>query len=272
MRSERGGLLFTAHFVAARLLSVPLLAAALLGLSGTELTAQVADSTARAGAHAGTHDMKWGRETMLLSEVLEYSPAVADRSIDYDLVGWTGGAIHRLWAKVDGGASTRGVGAHGEYQVLYGRLVSPWWDAQLGVRVDHQGEAGASATRAGAVVGLQGLAPGWFEVEPSLFIASDGNVSFDLTASYDLFLTQRLVLQPRLESAVSLRDDTDFGIGSGLVNTSLGLRTRFEIRREFAPYVGVVWDATHGRTARFARQAGAATGESRLVGGLRLWW
>jgi copper resistance protein B len=272
MRSERGRLLFTAKLVAARFLSVPLLAAALLGMSGTALTAQVADSTARTDRHADAHKMAWGRETMLLSEVLEYSPAVVDGSIDYDLAGWTGGAVHRLWAKVDGGTSTRGGGTHGEYQLLYGRLVSPWWDAQIGVRVDRQDENGASATRAGAVVGLQGLAPGWFEVEPSLFVASDGNVSFDLTASYDLFLSQRLVLQSRLESAVSLRDDTDFGIGSGLVNTSLGVRTRFEIRREFAPYVGVVWDATHGRTARFARQAGAATEESRLVGGLRLWW
>jgi copper resistance protein B len=262
MRSERGWLC----------LAAPFLAAALLVLGSAPVGAQVADTSAHGGTHGSAHKMAWGRETMLLSEVLEYSPGVTDRSVDYDLVGWTGGAVHRLWAKVDGGMATVGRERHGEYQLLYGRLVSPWWDAQIGARVDERTSPGSSATRAGAVVGLQGLAPGWFEVEPSLFITTDGNVSFDLSASYDLFLTQRIVLQPRLESAVSVRDELDFGIGRGLVNTSFGLRTRFEIRREFAPYVGVVWDDTYGRTARFARQAGAAAGETRVVGGVRLWW
>jgi copper resistance protein B len=222
-------------------------------------------------AHQGSHGMSWSRETYVLSEVLEYAPAIADRAVDFDLVGWTGGAVHRLWAKADGGFATRGSATHGEYQLLYGRLVSPWWDAQVGLRVDQRAEGVAKASRAGAVIALQGLAPGWFEVEPSLFVATDGNASFDLTASYDLFLTQRIVLQPRLESAVALRDDAEFGIGSGLSSTSFGLRTRIEIRREFAPYVGVVWDRTYGRTASLARAAGAEPGETRLVAGLRLW-
>jgi len=271
MRSERARLSFTAPAFAPFVI-VLFFATALLVLSGTRIGAQVADTSAHAGTLNDAHKMSWGRETMLLSEVLEYSPGVTDRSIDYDLVGWTGGAVNRLWAKIDGGMATVGRERHGEYQLLYGRMVSPWWDAQIGARVDERSEAGSSATRAGAVVGIQGLAPGWFEVEPSLFITTDGNVSLDFGASYDLFLTQRLVLQPRLESAISLRDDLDFGVGRGLVNTSLGVRTRFEIRREFAPYVGVVWDETYGRTARFARQAGAATGETRVVVGLRLWW
>lgn len=121
------------------------------------------------------------------------------------------------------------------------------------------------------MLGLQGLAPGWFELEPSLFVTSGGNVSFDITASYDLFLTQRFVLQPRLESTVALRDEADFGVGRGLSGTSVGLRTRFEIRREFAPYVGVVWDRSYGRTAQFADLSGESTSEARVVAGLRLW-
>jgi copper resistance protein B len=228
---------------------------------------QAADTS----AHKGLHGMAWSPETYILSEVLEYAPGIADRAVDFDLVGWTGGAVHRLWAKADGGFATRGSATHGEYQLLYGRLVSPWWDAQFGLRVDQRAEGVAKASRVGAVVALQGLAPGWFEMEPSLFVATDGNASLDLTASYDLFLTQRIVLQPRLESAVALRDDAEFGIGSGLSSTSFGLRTRIEIRREFAPYIGVVWDRTHGRTASLARAAGAETGETRFVAGLRLW-
>lgn len=252
---------------ARRALAVPLLAVAVLLVSGAPVAAQGVDTV----THAGSHDMKWGRETFVLSEVLEYAPSVAERSIDYDLLAWTGGAVHRVWAKADGGVATRGRATHGEYQVLYGRLVSPWWDAQVGVRVDQRAESGSTATRAGAVVALQGLAPGWFELEPALFVTTDGNAAFDLTVSYDLYVTQRVVLQPRLESSVALRDEVEFGIGRGLSSTSFGLRTRIELRREFAPYLGVVWDRTYGRTAQFARQAGAAAGEARLVAGLRLW-
>lgn len=245
----------------------PVLVAVALVASSAPLAAQMADTL----RHAGTHAMSWGRETFVLSEVLEYAPSGAGRPLNYDLLAWSGGAVNRLWAKADGGVVTRGGGVGGEYQVMYGRLVSPWWDAQIGVRVDHSSKDGNAATRAGAVVGLQGLAPGWFEVEPSVFVSTNGNVSLDLTMSYDLYLTQRLVLQPRLESSASLRDEVDFGIGRGLSNTSFGLRTRLEIRREFAPYLGVVWDRSYGRTAQFARGAGAQAGEARLVAGLRLW-
>ncbi len=222
--------------------------------------------------HPETGGMSWGRETFLLAEVLDYAPSAADRGVDLDLLGWTGGAIHRLWGKVGGRGATVGGGMLGEYQLLYGRLISAWWDAQVGVRVDQKRTSGASATRAGAVVGLQGLAPGWFELEPSLFLTTTGNLSFDLTASYDMFVTQRVVLQPRLESTVALRDEAEFGLGRGLSDASLGLRARVELRREFTPYVGVVWDRNYGRAATIARQAGDAPGERRMVAGLRLWW
>lgn len=245
----------------------PVLLAAAMLASNAPLAAQTADTL----HHAGTHRMSWGRETFVLSEVLEYAPAGVGRPVNYDLLAWSGGAVNRLWAKADGGIATRGGGVGGEYQLMYGRLVSPWWDAQIGVRVDRTSIDGTSATRAGAVAGLQGLAPGWFEVEPSVFLSTSGNVSLDLTMSYDLYLTQRLVLQPRLESSASLRDEVEFGMGRGLSTTSFGLRTRLEIRREFAPYLGVVWDRTYGRTAQFARGAGAQAGEARLVAGLRLW-
>lgn len=251
----------------AQFFATPVLIAALLMTSSGVLAAQVVDTL----PHSSAHNMSWGRETFVLSEVLEYAPSGVNRPLNYDLLAWTGGAVNRLWAKADGGIATLGGGVHGEYQLLYGRLVSPWWDAQIGVRVDQANEDGRAATRVGAVAGFQGLAPGWFEVEPSMFVTTDGNVSLDLTVSYDLYLTQRLVLQPRLESAVSLRDEVEFGIGRGLSSTSFGVRTRIELRREFAPYIGVVWDRNYGRTAQFARQSGAAAGEARLVAGLRLW-
>lgn len=218
------------------------------------------------------HAMGWARETFVLSEVLEVAPSTSARPLLYDLVAWTGGASRRLWFKADGGVATQGSDAHGEYQVLYGQMISPWWDLQLGLRADVVRGVAAEDARVGAVLAVQGLAPGWFEVEPSLFVTATGNVSLDLTASYDLFLTQRLVLQPRLEASAAVRDDEAYGIGRGLTATSLGLRTRFELRREFAPYAGVVWDRTYGRSADFAQLAGESVSEAAFVAGLRLWW
>jgi len=234
---------------------------------GDSVAAQARDSV----PHQGTHGMGWGRETFVLTEVLEYHPAGSERPVLFDVIAWTGGASRRLWFKADGSASTVERATHGEYQLLYGRMLSPWWDVQVGARADLRTGPDANATRAGVVVGLQGLAPGWFEMEPSFFATVEGNLSFDLTASYDLFLTQRLVLQPRLESTVALKDDEAFGVGRGLSSTSFGLRTRFEIRREFAPYVGVVWERGYGRSAELARVAGESAGETLIVAGLRLW-
>jgi copper resistance protein B len=220
---------------------------------------------------AAVHDMRWGRTTFLMSEVLEYATGSDAKPVAFDLVGWSGGAIHRLWAKADGRVATRGQGTEGEYQVMYGRLVKPFWDAQLGVRTDVQRAGKVTRTRTGAVLGVQGLAPGWFEFEPTLFVPTDGNVTLDVTGSYDLYVTQRLVIQPRLESAFAMRDDDTFGASRGLSSASFGLRTRYEWRREFAPYAGVVWERVFGRAADVARRGGGEAGEVSWVFGLRVW-
>lgn len=245
--------------------ALALLPAATLGAQGR---APVARDTSGHGAH----DMAWTRETFVLSEVLEHDASASDRPVLFDIVGWTGGASRRLWFKIDGAAPTVGGGAHGEVQLLYGQMISPWWDAQIGVRSDLARHGDRTLSRTGAVLGLQGLAPGWFEVEPSLFVTSGGHVSLNLTASYDLFVTQRLVLQPRLESSAALQDDAEFGVGRGLSESAFGLRARYEFRREFAPYAGVVWERPFGRTASLVRNAGGEVGETRLVMGLRLWY
>lgn len=240
---------------------------AVLWSGGTRLAAQSTDTL----AHRASHAMGWGRETFVLTEVLEYGPRAAERPVLFDVVAWIGGAERRLWLKADGSAATLGRAQHVEVQALYGRLVSPWWDAQVGMRVDvRTGPAGATS-RVGGVIGLQGLAPGWFELEPSVFVTTGGHVSLDLTGSYDLFVTQRLVMQPRLESTVALRDEEDFGIGSGLSSAALGLRARYEFRREVAPYLGVVWERGFGRSAELARLAGDPVSGTYLVAGLRLW-
>jgi len=122
------------------------------------------------------------------------------------------------------------------------------------------------------VIGVQGLAPYLFGFEPALYISDRGEVSAQLTASFDLLLTQRLVLQPRFEGAVSLQGDDRFGTGKGVNDIELGLRLRYEIRREFAPYIGVSWGRAFGETARIVRGEGEEEDVLSFVAGLRLWY
>lgn len=218
------------------------------------------------------HSMEWGRETFILAELLEFVPGGADRAARYDLLGWTGGASNRIWAKADGEHGTRSGNGSTELQLLYGRLLTPWWDGQLGVKLDTRYGGGTSRTRASLAVGVQGLAPGWFEVEPTLFVSQHGDVSASLKASYDLLLTQRLVLQPRLETMLGAQEVPEFGIGSGLNDVDLGLRLRYEFRREIAPYVGFSWRRSFAGTADLARAAGEEVSDRSLVVGLRLWY
>jgi len=215
--------------------------------------------------------MDWGRETFLLAEVLEIAPDAGGRPVGYDLLGWAGGESRRLWAKAEGEHGTRQGSGHTELQLLYGQLISPWWDAQVGAKVDVHYGTGGTRTRTSLALGVQGLAPGWFEVEPTVFVSQYGDVSASLTASYDLLFTQRLVVQPRLETSVALQEVPEFGVGSGLNDVELGLRMRYEIRREFAPYVGFSWSNRFGGTADLARAAREPVRDLQLVAGVRLW-
>lgn len=250
-----------------RALSIALLGALLVPFSSVQAQE----------SHGGSplHEMAWGRTTFVLAEVLDFVPGEDARPLLYDLLAWSGGSTHRLWLKAEGSLATVGQGSSGAYQALYGRMISPYWDAQIGARLDLRSARDTTRSRAGSrvgvVVGVQGVAPGWFELEPALFVSSEGKVAAEFKASYDLYFTQRLVLQPRLEAAASLQDDPDFGTAAGLTNGSLALRARWEVRREFAPYVGVLWERQFGGTAALSRAAGDSPRETLLVVGVRLW-
>ena len=215
--------------------------------------------------------------SFLLTELLEYrANSAGPNAFVWDFVGWFGGDYNRLWIKTEGRQDlSDGNRGEGDLQLLYGRLIAPFWDLQLGVRAKQNLGSGLhDNTRTYAVIGLQGLAPGNFEVEPALYISDRGEVSAELTVSADLYLTQRLVLQPRFQGEVSVQGDDRFGTGSGITETDIGLRLRYEIRREIAPYIGVSWLKQYDETARIARQQGEPTDTDTvaLVVGLRLWW
>ena len=209
---------------------------------------------------------------LVLFDQLEYRRAGEGRPIGWDMIGWIGGDFTRFWVKSEGRQATRGGGGEAEVQALYSRLIAPFWEFQAGLRVDARYGPGADRTRVQAVIGLEGLAPYWFEMEPALFVSQAGDISARVTTTYEMVLTQRLQLQPRVDISAAVQDVPEFGVGSGLSEVGLGFRLRYEIRREWVPYLGVRWVRLVGGTAGLARQAGEEASEFGLVGGLRLWF
>lgn len=182
--------------------------------------------------------------------------------------GWFGGDIDRLVVKTEGEGSFGRRLDDAEVQALYSRAIGPYFNLQGGVRQDIR----PTPSRTYAAVGIEGLAPYWFEVEAHAFVSTKGDVLARLAASYDQRITQRLILQPRGELNFAAQEVRETGTGSGLSDAELDLRLRYEIRREFAPYVGVSWGRKIGDTARFARAAGEDTGGFNLVFGVRAWF
>lgn len=215
--------------------------------------------------------MEWGTTYFLLFDQLEYAPGAEDGSVALDASGWWGGAYNRAWFRLEGEQLTAESVGEVEGQLLYGRTIAPFWDALVGVRVDRRWGAG-SDTRVHLAVGIEGLAPYWFEVAPTLFLSQEGDLSARLEAEYEVLLTQRAVLTPELELNAALTEAPEWGVGAGLNDYELGLRLRYEIRRELAPYVGWVRTRRLGGTADLARAAGEEVGESGFVAGLRLWF
>lgn len=203
----------------------------------------------------------------LLLDRLEYrSQPGADLRV-WDAQAWFGGDWNKLWLKTEGENEVGGGTEDAELQALYARRISPFWYLQAGVRGDRR----SGAWRNSAVAGVQGLAPYWFEVEAMLFADRKG-LSGRAEAETDLLLTQRLILQPRVETQFSGYTDRARGIGSGFQDLELGLRLRYEIRREFAPYIGVNWTRMLGNTARIARSQGEDTSVTSVVVGIRAWY
>lgn len=153
-------------------------------------------------------------------------------------------------------------------ELLWGHAVATFWDAQLGVRQD----SGVMPTRNWLAMGIQGLAPYWFEVDAAAYMGEQGQFGLRLGAEYELLLTQRLILQPRMDANYYAVSDSARGQGAGLNSLLAGVRLRYEIKREIAPYVGVEWSGKLGETADLARAGGAETSDTRWVAGMRFWY
>ncbi|HHB13011.1 MAG TPA: copper resistance protein B [Chromatiales bacterium] len=197
---------------------------------------------------------------------LEYR-AGGESSFVWDTDLWIGKDLNKLWLKTAGEVAD-GTVEDADVQVLYSRAIAPYWDVQGGWRHDF----GTETDRDWFTVRLQGLAPYFFEVDTGLFVGDRGNIGFDFEAEYEILFTQRLILSPLVElSAYSLTDEA-MGRGSGLSDLELGLRLRYEFRREFAPYIGVNWFKLFGGTADFTEEEGGDTDGFQFLVGLRAWY
>ena len=209
---------------------------------------------------------------LFLADQLELAFDGDTNPVSWDVIGWVGSDWNRLWFKSEGETSTTELGFEGEAQLLYSRLVAPFWELQVGVRGDVSAEGGGPQGRGLLVLGVEGLARYWFEFEAAIFVSHRGDVSARVQASYDLFITQRLIAQPSFEVNVAVQEVPEFGVGAGFNDLELGLRLRYEIRREFAPYVGINWRKTFMGTAELLRDEGQATDVVQALAGVRFWF
>jgi copper resistance protein B len=236
-------------------------------------TDHAADQVYGADAMAmGRHHLQEHHGSQNFSQVMlnlaEYQFRNGRDGYRWDGQAWFGGDINRLFIKSEGeGAFRKGVDS-AEVQALYSRTIGPYLNLQGGVRQD----LGPRPRRTYATVGLEGLAPGNFEVEGVLFLSNKGELLGRVEGYYDQRVTQRLILQPRAELNFAAQNIAANRIGAGLSNAELGLRLRYEIRREFAPYIGVSWDRRLGDTARFVRADGESASSRSLVAGVRVWF
>ena len=252
--------------------------------AGTDLPAGDTPPPAVPTDHAadavyGSGNMQMGRhhlDTMhggqkfsqIMFNIAEYQVRRGRDSIEWDGEAWYGGDINRLWLKSEGDAAIGRSVERAEVQALYSHAVGPYFNLQGGLRYDFK----PNPSRVYATLAIEGLAPRFFDVEASLFLSNKGELLARAEGYYDQRITQRLILQPRAELNFAAQSSRDIGVGKGLSDGEIGLRLRYEIKREFAPYVGVQYQRAFGDARRFRREAGESVGGLSVLFGIRTWF
>jgi copper resistance protein B len=211
-----------------------------------------------------THDN--GINYFVLFDQLEWETGTEQAAFGWDTKAWVGRDRDRAWFRTEGQRSDGDVW-DAQTHALYGRQIARWWDVLAGVRQDFA----PGPVQTWAAFGIQGLAPYWFNVEATAYVGAEGRNHYRLETEYEFLLTNRLVLQPQAEMEIYGKPDLEHDRDKGLATLDFGFRLRYLIRRELAPYVGVVWHQKHFGTADIARANGDSTGGARFVTGLRFW-
>jgi copper resistance protein B len=198
---------------------------------------------------------------------LELRLTSGDNPLAWEGEVWLGKDLNKLWLKTEG-EYVNGDVEDAELQLLYSRAIAAFWDFQAGWR----GDLRPRPDRNWLAVGFKGLAPYFFAVDAAIFIGGSGRTAARIEMEYEMLLTQRLILTPEFETNLYGKKDVELGIGSGLSDVEIGLRLRYEIRREFAPYIGLNWWKKYGDTADFAEAAGQETDDLQVTLGIRAWF
>lgn len=203
----------------------------------------------------------------LLVNNAEFASGDGAHGQNLDADAWYGGDFNKAWFKAEG--SRQGGRLESlRTEALWDHAIAPFWDSQLGIRHD----TGGGPARNWLAAGVRGLAPYWFDVEAAAYWRGGDRFGVRLAVRYELLFTQRLILEPELKANLYSRSDPERGIGAGLSDMELGLRLRYEIQRQFAPYIGVTWHRRFGGTAGYAIARGEGREITQAVAGVRMWF
>jgi len=224
---------------------------------------QLIISAALLSTHVYSHE----NDDPLLASLLIDKLEQHSNSTTLEAQAWVGKDLNKFWLKTDV-ENDKGDTEHAEIQALYSHAVAPFWNLQTGIRQDVK----PSPTKTWGVIGIQGIAPYFFDVDAALFIGESGRTAARISAEYDLLFTQRLILSPEVEINLYGQNDAETATGARLSTMNGGIRLRYEIYREFAPYVGINWNKKFGNTADFARHKNETIEDAKWVIGLRAWF
>ena len=177
--------------------------------------------------------------------------------------GWYGGDTDKLVLRTRGDMQNGHVESS-ELWGLWSHMISDFWDIQAGVRQDFDPRPTSALA-----VGLQGMLPQFIEADAHAFLSTRGDFSLRLEQTIDLHMTQRLILQPHVQMDIYASDVPELDIGSGISRIETGLQLRYEIKREVAPYLDLVYETATGNTAHIKRANGDKAGELTLRAGIR---
>ena len=113
----------------------------------------------------------------LLFDQLEGRTNGPDNEFRWDGEGWIGTDMNKLWFKSEGFVE-RGRMTDGDQEVLYDRPIPHlrYFDVQAGVRYDLDSDPG----RTWGAIGIEGLAPYFFEFAPTFYFSNRGFLAGEL--------------------------------------------------------------------------------------------